>query len=40
METIPTIKRALRIREAYREAYYRDKSLNRNQFQWVIHSSF
>ena len=28
MSTIPTITRALRIREAYREAYYRDKSLN------------
>ncbi len=28
MDTVPTIARALRIREAYREAYYRDKSLN------------
>ena len=28
MDTVPTIERALRIREAYREAYYRDKSLN------------
>ncbi len=28
MDTIPSIDQALRIREAYREAYYRDKSLN------------
>ena len=28
MDTIPTITKALRIREAHRETYYRDKSLN------------
>jgi putative ABC transport system permease protein len=28
MATIPTITRALRIREAYREAYYRNQSMN------------
>ena len=27
VSTVPTVKRALRIREAYREAYYRDKKL-------------